>query len=584
MDATRGLHGREARDLRTRSGTPPPRSLVRKHAWMFGAALMTMATGCEAGQEPDQAVHQGQVTVPVQAAIPTQDPQAAPPLDGHFVPCPLYTAKNKGLAECATFAVPLDWARGDDGVHIDLFVKRIPAHAKSRGAIWLLAGGPGGAGDDLEWLADTLAFLQPDLDVYVPDHRGTGRSARLSCPTQEAVTSEGGSTVTAAEWPACIAALQATWGPGLQHFQTTAAARDLQALIEATRRPGQELYTYGVSYGTYWAMRWLALFPQVPTGVVLDGVCPPEGCQITSYDQHFDQTAHQILDRCGQDPQCAGQLGPDPWKRTVALFDALDQGWCQPLRDQGLDRKRLRNLLGVLLTDWELRTYLPAVVKRVERCTSLDVEAVTQLLQVFPAEGALTVAPAPLQSLPLGTHILLSEMYGREGLSPTSPLISLDQTSRMAALHDLWPRYQPDAAVGQWPQTRAPILMLNGTLDPQTPIAQARLAARHLHGAAQRLVTLPGAAHGTLTASPVDDSEQACGLQLLLGFLKAPAADPDLHCVDHLLPLDFQGDPLLSVALLGTTSTWGAVQVDGKAAQRARDRGVPAIERARRQN
>jgi hypothetical protein len=111
-----------------------------------------------------------------QAAItpPLPAEQAAPPVDGHFVPCPLYSGKKQGLAECATFAVPLDWSHGDDGVHIDLFVKRIAAHAKARGSIWLLAGGPGGAGDDLEWLAETLAFLQPDLDVYLPDHRGTG--------------------------------------------------------------------------------------------------------------------------------------------------------------------------------------------------------------------------------------------------------------------------------------------------------------------------------------------------------------------------------------------------------------------------
>ena len=54
----------------------------------------------------------------------------------------------------------------------------------------------------------------------------TGRSSRLGCP-QEDPSSPGGFSITPAEWPACLASVKAQWGPRLNGFTTTDAARDL---------------------------------------------------------------------------------------------------------------------------------------------------------------------------------------------------------------------------------------------------------------------------------------------------------------------------------------------------------------------
>jgi hypothetical protein len=55
--------------------------------------------------------------------------------------------------------------------------ERIRAQQRSRGQLWMLEGGPGLSGIGL--VSTTEQFIVkglPDLDVYMPDHRGTGRS------------------------------------------------------------------------------------------------------------------------------------------------------------------------------------------------------------------------------------------------------------------------------------------------------------------------------------------------------------------------------------------------------------------------
>ena len=111
---------------------------------------------------------------------------------------------------------------------IGLFVKRFRGAPSSgpRKQLWLLQGGPGFSGADFEPFVRAFTSEVTNLDVYLPDHRGTGRSSRLGCP-QEDPSSPGGFSITPAEWPACLASVKAQWGPRLNGFTTTDAARDL---------------------------------------------------------------------------------------------------------------------------------------------------------------------------------------------------------------------------------------------------------------------------------------------------------------------------------------------------------------------
>ncbi len=87
---------------------------------------------------------------------------------------------------------------------------------------------------ELQALALTGHIKEADeqLVVYLPDHRGVGRSARLGCPEQEAAGSDEGLRITIDEWPACMESLQEIFGEALPYFDTTSASTDLGWLIE----------------------------------------------------------------------------------------------------------------------------------------------------------------------------------------------------------------------------------------------------------------------------------------------------------------------------------------------------------------
>jgi hypothetical protein len=74
-----------------------------------------------------------------------------------FAPCSLVTGGSDGRAECATVDVPLDWDN-PSGRRASFFVKRLRGSAPGpHKQMWLLQGGPGGAGDGFEPIAPKLA-------------------------------------------------------------------------------------------------------------------------------------------------------------------------------------------------------------------------------------------------------------------------------------------------------------------------------------------------------------------------------------------------------------------------------------------
>ncbi|AKT43699.1 alpha/beta fold hydrolase [Chondromyces crocatus] len=504
---------------------------------------------------------------PLDAPTPTPQPGPEPPapLQLTWSPCDLFSGgAGDGTATCTELEVPLTW---DDpaGRTLTLFVKRLQATAPRRGALLLLDGGPGGGSVGPEGVAHDLAQRDPGLDVYLPHHRGTGLSTRLSC-AGDAPGSESGVLITDAEWPACIDELQQQWGAGLSAFNTTEAARDLGALVAAIQaeHPEEQTFVLGSSYGTYLANRYLTLHPDQPTAVIYDSICPPDACHLDEFDVLYDQVATEFLALCGADATCSSHLGPDPRARLATLYDALDAGHCPALGDRGVDRSLLRKVLGILLNDWNLRLAIPAVIRRVERCSNDDLTALDHLLDLLSSDPQTPSPFLTAWSFPLQNNILFSELWS----APPPPvadilaaaeatLISQGTTLQEADLFTVWPRYERDAHFGQWASTTVPLLMMNGDLDPATPITLAERVADHHTAPGQTFVRLPRSPHGVLTGSPIHPNGETCGTALLLAFLADPHAPLDTSCKDQVLPLNFAGAPWLAQALFGTSDFYG---------------------------
>ncbi|MEJ7730749.1 MAG: alpha/beta fold hydrolase [Polyangiaceae bacterium] len=504
--------------------------------------------------------------------------------------CPLYLDQPDGIqAECAVLDVPLRWSE-PDGETIGIFVQRLRGTADTiRGQVWLLEGGPGGSGADWDSFMETLRGLDPTLDYYTVDHRGVGRSARLGCP-QEGENTAGGTAITAAETEGCRDALVRQWGDGLAEFSTTAAARDLGALIDAGAQPGQAAFVIGVSYGTYWAHRYLQLFPEQSQGVVLDSIAPP-GESFVHYDTDFNAVGQDFLELCGADALCSSKLGADPWAALVDLSAALEGGHCPQLTATwGLDAETLPLVLAQLLLSPETRTYIPALVHRYARCEAWDVDAIDQLLGVLFGGPATESYYDQLYSTALFYNVSFGELWPDPGMHPTAAEIEAADATvyiggglapSLYAQQQVWPAYADDEWVDAWAEPVNPLLMLNGDLDPQTPIWLGELAAEHLSGATAWFVRVPRSAHAVIGQTPVPEGQTVgCGLEMVLAFLEEPSHEPSTDCLAQIPEESFTGDPELNAYLLGTTDLW---ENDASARVTASVAAPPHLERALRE-
>lgn len=470
---------------------------------------------------------------------------------GLWTPCPLSSDDDQGReAFCATLDVPVDW-EDPEGPTLQFFVKKLPAaNQPARGQLWLLNGGPGYSGADYEQL-----FVAQTVDIYLPDHRGTGRSSRLSCPSAESDFSSSGFQIDDSELPDCVVALEEEWGERLQGFNITNAARDVGELIAATRKPEDVVFIYGASYGSIWANRYLQIYPEQPTGVILDGFAI--GSKLDQQGRWMNELGERWMDACAADAFCASKLGADPWQTMTQALNDFDAGSCPGVAALGFDRQALHSFFSYFFYGWYERTLIAPMVYRLARCSDEDVAAYENLVQAFSGGGPVP-ASQRFFSLLLSAHVTLSELW-------TVPAPTLEEIEAYDASANVshfapatftrvqpnWPRYTLDAYAGQLAEVDVPILGLHGDLDfiPQSAIQEA---AEHFSSQPhQTFVTIPRSQHGTFGA-PQTGGGPSCGLQLFSQFLSDPEVELDTSCTEEVEPLDFHVDTGLSTAVFGT--------------------------------
>lgn len=244
-----------------------------------------------------------------------------PVLSPTFTPC-VDAQDRPELAPsmCARITVPLDYRLPGDR-KLSLFVRKFPAVKRSKGQLWLIAGGPGEAGASFYPFLASLRKAAPNYDLMIPDHRGTGFSTRL-CEAEEAIGSAGGTALAGAEWTSCFASLN-TDANRTRAFSTSNAAHDLQVLIDGFSQ-GRPTFLYGVSYGTQLVLRTLAIAPPGRLdGVILDSLVPPETSSIWDLSHRsavVDAVGRRVLAQCDRTPSCRASLGGSA---SAAMRDVL---------------------------------------------------------------------------------------------------------------------------------------------------------------------------------------------------------------------------------------------------------------------
>jgi pimeloyl-ACP methyl ester carboxylesterase len=471
-------------------------------------------------------------------------------------PCPTDSKYvYEPTAQCATIEVPLDRAHPERGT-IPQFIARLPASSgPATKQFWILDGGPGSSGEELfEGIIDWYAQAMPDVDLYVPAHRGTGRSAGLAC-AGEGQDTPNNDDLTPAEWVACRDQMVAEWGDGLEQFTMSNATDDLADLIERARVPGQDVILYGLSYGTDEMWRLLARHPHAADAVIQDAIVSPGVMFQSREDQYADPVFREYARMCAADPFCHEKLGDDPFSRIVSVSKAVANGHCAA---SGFDSERLRLVLGDLLVAWNVRVYALSIPYRLERCSEADIVALHKFLAFY-------FEPYDLDgySNALDVNISFSEIWEHPSPSPATliaraehQVAAIDYGFERAAISATWPRHPADHRDPEWPRIDVPMLMLNGTLDVETPLPTAEVAALHYHGPHQTFVRLPNSPHAGGYQSPTTRPDGLpCGIDIMASFVADPRGMLDTSCIADMEPVRFDDDRFARF-FFGTTSTW----------------------------
>ena len=128
----------------------------------------------------------------------------------------------------------------------------------------------------------------------------------------------------------------------------------------------------------------------------------------------------------------------------------------------------------------------------------------------------------------------------------------------LALLEEGWPTCDTDDYYRKWASPDVPILMLNGTLDRLTPIDMANIVRENLTGPHQYFVEAPNVNHVVIMSSPVKNIfAPNCGMQIVIDYINEPLTRPDISCLENLRPINFRGNPFMSLLVFGAWNLWG---------------------------
>jgi pimeloyl-ACP methyl ester carboxylesterase len=426
--------------------------------------------------------------------------------------------------QCARMSVPLDRSGTVPG-RVSLFIKRVRARERpSRGALFVLAGGPGQSAT-AAFGGEALSILHPAYrrrDLIIVDQRGTGRSGVLRCRELERTNLLDAGRAAGR----CAARL----GPRRAFYTSRDSVEDIEAIRLALGH--ERIALYGTSYGTKVALGYALGHPANVERLVLDSVVEANGPEALYLDT-LEAVPRALRALCHAG---CSRFTSDPVRDVKRLVRRLARA---PMRGRVLDRRgrphRARldrgDLFTVLLAgdmNPVLRAGFPGAVR------AALVGDAAPLLRLHSRAFELEGEPPPPRELSAMLYTATTCEETRfpwprssppdEGLRraqaravaaalPGSAFSPFDRATAvdndLVELCGRWPAAAPAPAFGPGPLPDVPVLLIEGEDDLRTPVENARrVAAQFRRG---RLVVAPQTGHSALGFDPTGCTTAAFG-------------------------------------------------------------------------
>jgi pimeloyl-ACP methyl ester carboxylesterase len=441
---------------------------------------------------------------------------ATPP---HFVEQPCAGPELATVARCGTVEVLEDRSRSG-GRTIRLNVIILPAtSAVALPPLFDIEGGPGKASTNSAgfYVSDGLDYRK-HRDVVLVDQRGTGQSNPLRCPELSAPERAYDPIYPPAAVERCRIALSKV--ADLRFYGTKEAVEDLDAVRAALGHERIDLV--GISYGTTFALRYMATNPDRVRAAILIAPVPADGLPPRLHASAADHALYRLFAQCASDALCRAAFNP-----TAGLTRALD-------RLPGITGAPSRE---VFLEKLRQAMYQPVVARRVP------------LILDHAARGDL--APFYAVSKANGPSNLADGLYLSITCSESFALMDVGAARRVARatrFGDYRLRRQQDAC-RRWPtgkvapnhlgavRSSTATLVFSGTEDPVNSPDWATQVARELPNA--RLLIVPGGGHGLEGLPGLPECFDAIALRF---FVDGDPSRVDASCLNSLSPPPFRLD------------------------------------------
>ncbi len=517
--------GRDTHQRRSAPAQGPARRLLRPLVGLL--AIVALVAAC--GDDPDAAVVDAFAEDPDCFGIELVE-------------------LEEDEVRCGTVTVPLHHD-DPDGETITLAVATLLDEDASDEPVLVLGGGPGEVVVE-NALSEPMiqqAYALEGREVILLDQRGVGSSdPELSCDAfdDQDLTEPSDPDEERDRLLSCREEL-VDRGVDLEAFDHVHNARDVDLVRRALGH--DQVVLRGGSYGSHLALHAAALAPDGFAALVLSSPVDPTQNYLETMAGGFESALDRLNEGCGQDEQCAEQLGDIHEviaEVTDRLTDRPEEVTAEPLMG-GEPITRIFTgevFLGSVFAAFYAADGAFALVGMLAAAQEGDLE---------PLAGLVATIEEGLDDIPRGMYT--SMVCSGEGASYdaevaaaglTSPLLEerwFDQagiggrhTTELCELWDVEPTFDPAQLELA---TEIPTLLVTGEVDHVTPPVLGQQLHDQLTNS--HLVAARSLAHGPLEG--LDALVAGCGSTIITAFLDDPDREPNTICANQIPPLDALG-------------------------------------------